>query len=167
MDLTKPTQQTASDDQLLISTFELADALFGIDTAAVQEVVRVGTITPVHHATPSVLGIMNLRGRIVTVIDLAVKLGLGTVEIGPASRIFIVECQSESVGLLVDKVADVMTVERSDIKAAPENVGNIEGKHLSGICASPVGDKLVALLNLDAALAVDVVEGVESAVSIA
>ena len=68
----------------------------------------VGELTPVRHAPDYVAGIRNLRGRIITVIDLCVRLGLGAVEIGPESRILIADWKGEPVGLLVDRVADAI-----------------------------------------------------------
>ena len=69
-----------------------------IDATLIQEVVMVGELTPVRHAPDYVAGIRNLRGRIITVIDLCVRLGLGSVEIGPESRILIADWKGEPVG---------------------------------------------------------------------
>src|SRR5208337_4889093 len=93
--------ETAED--LLISTFQLGDddGVFGIDATLIEEVVMVGELTPVRHAPAYVAGIRNLRGRIITVIDLCVRLGLGAVKIGPECRILIADWRGEPVGLLV------------------------------------------------------------------
>ena len=64
--------------ELLVATFLLGEAIFAIDTALIQEVVMTGDLTPVRHAPGYVAGIRNLRGRIITVIDLRVRLGLGS-----------------------------------------------------------------------------------------
>ncbi len=145
--------KSIDEQQMLVSTFFLGDAAFGIDTEQVQEVVRVGDITAVHHAPRFVLGVMNLRGRIVTVIDLGIKLDLNETEIGPESRIFIVEWQSEQVGLLVDRVADALALDRSDIKPPPENVRSLQGHQFKGVCS--LEGRLVTLLDLAAVLEVD------------
>jgi purine-binding chemotaxis protein CheW len=134
------------DQQLLISTFFVGDAAFGLDTAQVQEVVRVGNITPVHHAPEFVLGVMNLRGRISTVIDLGVKLELDRTETGADGRIFIVDWQGEQIGLLVDRVADAIAVNRADLKPAPENVRGIKGRQFKGIFQ--IEERLFALLDM-------------------
>jgi purine-binding chemotaxis protein CheW len=134
------------DQQLLISTFFVGDAAFGLDTAQVQEVVRVGNITPVHHAPEFVLGVMNLRGRISTVIDLGVKLELDRTETGADGRIFIVDWQGEQIGLLVDRVADAIAVNRADLKPAPENVRGIQGRQFKGIFQ--IEERLFALLDM-------------------
>ena len=142
-----------ADQPMLVSTFLLGDAVFGLDTARVQEVVRVGDIAPVRGAAPFVLGIMNLRGRIATVIDLALKLGIPCAEVDRDSRIFIVDWRSESVGLVVDRVADVIEVDRADLAPPPENLRGVRGRHLMGV--SQVGGHLTALLDLEAVLAVE------------
>lgn len=147
------------EEQMLVSTFFLGEAAFGLDTAQIQEVVRVGEITPVHQAPGFVLGVMNLRGRIATVIDLGVKLELARGEINGDSRIFIVVWEDEQVGLLVDRVADAITVDRSGIRPAPENVRGVQGRQFMGVCH--VDGRLIALLDLTAVLTIE--DGAEAA----
>ena len=140
-------QDAAIDEQqILVSTFFLGDAAFALDTEQVQEVVRVGDITPVHHAPGYVLGVMNLRGRIATVIELGTKLQIDHAELGPDSRIFIVDWEGEQVGLLVDRVSDAVAVDRSDLKPAPENVRGLQGVHFKGV--AHIDGRLVALLDM-------------------
>ena len=139
-----------NDETLLIATFNLGEGLFGIDTALIQEVVRVGDMTPVHHAPAYVMGIRNLRGRIVTVIDLQVRIELGSAELTPASRILIVDNQGEPVGLLVDSIADTVTVNAADIQPTPPGLHGIQGRNLIGVYRS--GERLVALLDVGVVL---------------
>ncbi len=154
--------QTAIDEQqMLLSMFFLGEAAFGLDTAQVQEVVRVGDITPVHHAPEFVLGVMNLRGRIATVIDLAIKLQLSRTEITQDSRIFIVDWQGEQIGLLVDRVADAIALDRTDLKPAPENVREIQGRQFEGVCH--VHGTLIAMLDTTAVLTLKTGTEAESA----
>jgi purine-binding chemotaxis protein CheW len=145
--------ETAQD--LLVATFQLGDndGVFGIDATLIQEVVMVGELTPVRHAQPYVAGIRNLRGRIITVIDLCVRLGLGAVEIGPESRILIADWKGEPVGLLVDRVADAVTVEAGGLENAPPNLHGVEMQKLLGVFSS--GERLAALLDLTAVLDTD------------
>lgn len=137
---------TGTRDDLLIATFLLGQATFGVDTALIQEVVRLGDITPVHHAPESVVGIRNLRGRIVTVVDLRTCLRMGRIAPGPDSRILIVEAQGEPVGLLVDQVADTLNVASDAIAPPPPNVHGVQSRNLRGICRG--SGRLVALLDL-------------------
>lgn len=143
---------TQSGQNILAATFMLGAATFGVDTAQVQEVVRVGNLTPVHHAPEDIVGIRNLRGRIVTIIDLRFRLGLGRVPAGPESRILIVEGQGEPIGLLVDQVADTTEVSPADLHPAPPNLNGVQSRHLRGVCRH--GARLVGLLDLSAILQV-------------
>ena len=141
-----PHESEAVDDSLLVATFALGDAVFGIDALQVQEVARVCDITPVHYAPPDVVGIRNLRGRIVTVIDLRSRLGLGSVVASPENRILIVDGQGEPMGLLVDSVADTVETRADELTPAPPHVHGVQSRKLRGICR---GDgRLVALLDL-------------------
>ena len=110
----------------------------------------VGELTPVRHARTYVAGIRNLRGRIITVIDLCVRLGLGAVEIGPESRILIADWKGEPVGLLVDRVADAISRRSRRFGTAPPNLHGVQMQKLRGVFRS--GERLAALLDLAAVL---------------
>jgi purine-binding chemotaxis protein CheW len=148
--LASPTGQEAAVDGLLVATFLLGNAAFGIGAAQVQEVVRLGDITPVHQAPPYVVGIRNLRGKIVTVIDLRVRLDMGSVDAGANSRILIVDWQGEPVGLLVDSIADTISLNPADIVPPPPNLHGVQSRNLGGVYRS--GERLVALLDHGAVL---------------
>jgi purine-binding chemotaxis protein CheW len=144
----------ALEGELLVSTFELgSECVFGIDATLIQEVVMVGEITPVRHAADYVAGIRNLRGRIITVIDLCVRLSLGTVANGAENRILIADWKGEPVGLLVDRVADAVALEVGNLESAPPNLHGLQMQKLRGVFRS--GERLVALLDLAAVLGAD------------
>jgi len=124
---------STTDDNLLLSTFRLGEAAFGIDAGLVQEVVLVGDITRVHHAPPHVIGIRNLRGRIVTVADLAVLLALGSVQDDPDNRLLIMEWQNEPIGFLVDAVTEAVSINTSEIMAPPTNLPEVQRRNLRGV----------------------------------
>jgi purine-binding chemotaxis protein CheW len=144
-----------TEEALLVATFQLGsgDGVFGIDATLIQEVVMVGELTPVRHAPDYVAGIRNLRGRIITVIDLCVRLGLGFVEIGADSRVLIADWKGEPVGLLVDRVADAVEVESGTLDPTPPNVNGVQMQNLLGVFRS--GERLAALLDLAAVLGAD------------
>ena len=119
---------------VLLATFFVRDALCALDAAGVQEVIRVGPVTPVRHASEEVIGIVNLRGRIVTIVDLGLRLGFPRAIPGPDSRIFIIEDRNEFIGLLVDRVDEVVEVERDEWQAPPANVNAAQGRFFKGIC---------------------------------
>jgi purine-binding chemotaxis protein CheW len=143
-----------TNEELLTATFALgSDGVFGIDATLIQEVVMVGEITPVRHAATYVAGIRNLRGRIITVIDLGVRLGLGPVATGPENRILIADWKGEPVGLLVDRVADAIPLSPEDLQPAPPNLHGVQMQKLQGVF--PAGNRLAALLDLTTVLGVD------------
>ena len=114
-------------------TFKLADENYGIAVMQVQEVLRVTEITPVPGAPHYVLGIINLRGNVVTVIDTRTRFGLPRKEVDDVSRIIIIESGEHVVGLLVDSVAEVVYLRASEIESAP-NVGNEESaRYIQGV----------------------------------
>lgn len=136
--------------QSLVATFMVDGRYYGISTTRVREVVRIGEITPVHHSPDFILGIMNLRGRIVTVIDLGRKLCLNRAEVDAHSRIFIADWCQEHVGLLVDRVGEVVPFEEADLLPAPENLPASQAGMLQGVFRA--GELLIGLLKLDAIL---------------
>ena len=121
------------DEVLQWVTFRLESEAYGINVMQVQEVLRVSEITPVPGAPPYILGIINLRGNVVTVLDTRMRFGLPIYETDDASRVVIVESKGNVLGILVDSVAEVVYLRSSDIETAP-NVGNDESsKYIQGV----------------------------------
>jgi purine-binding chemotaxis protein CheW len=140
----------AVDSGELVATFFLGEAVFGVRAEDVQEVVRIGRITSVHRAADYVVGIRNLRGRIVTVIDLGLRLHLAPVNISAESRILITDWKGEPIGLMVDEVADTISIDPDKIEPPPPNVHGVRASNLMGVYR--VSDTLVAILHLGATL---------------
>jgi purine-binding chemotaxis protein CheW len=132
-------------DELLLVSFWVCGSLFALDAGVVQEVIRVAAPTRLFRAPEDVVGVINLRGRIVTVLDLANRLGLGRHTPGPENRVFILENRREHVGLLVDRVADVVEVARTALKPSPANVAGEQGRFFNGVFHS--GEHLITLLD--------------------
>ncbi len=133
-----------------LATFYLGDTLCGIDIKSIQEINKLIDMTQVPQAPDYVLGVLNLRGEIVTVIDLGRKLGLSPANITPDSRNIIINYQNENVGLLVDKIGDVVEVDTKKIEPAPANLEEIQGSFFEGVLKDE--KVLVGILNLDEAL---------------
>lgn len=125
--------ENTEQNSILAVIFVVDDILFGLDAGIIQEVVQVKKITPVRHAPPYIAGVMNLRGRVVTVIDLGTRLEMQQVEINDQSRILIVEWKQEYIGVLVNSVSEVIQVEKSDIKSSPGNVKGVQQIFISGV----------------------------------
>ncbi len=141
-------KKNAVDDQVLQwATFRLGEELYGINVMQVREVLRYTEITPVPGAPHFVLGIINLRGNVVTVVDTRERFGLMQGDITEHSRIVIIEVASQVVGLLVDSVAEVVYLAQSEIETTP-NVGNDEtAKYIQGVCNKK--DDLLILVELE------------------
>jgi len=128
-------------------TFHLDGEKYGIKVMQVQEVLRMTEIAPVPGAPHYVLGIINLRGNVVTVVDTRRRFGLSDVEADDETRIVIIESESNVVGILVDSVAEVVDLKISEIESAP-NVGNDESsKYIQGVSSRE--DELLILVDVN------------------
>ncbi|MBV2123080.1 MAG: chemotaxis protein CheW [Candidatus Thiodiazotropha sp. (ex Ctena orbiculata)] len=128
-------------------TFILMDEVYGINVMQVQEVLRVTEIAPVPGAPSYVLGIVNLRGNVVTVIDTRKRFGLPSVEVSDNSRIVVIESEKQVVGILVDAVAEVVELGEDEIDAAP-NVGTEESsRYIQGVATQE--GRLLILVDLN------------------
>jgi purine-binding chemotaxis protein CheW len=136
---------------VLLATFFVRNALCALDAAGVQEVIRLGSVTPVRHAPEEVAGVINLRGKIVTLLDIGLILGLGKAPTTPESRVFIVEDRNEFLGLLVDRVGEVLEVEPGREEPLPANMPGAQARFFRGVCR--IGGHVIALLNSNTLLA--------------
>src|SRR5680860_189029 len=113
-------QSQAQDDQVLqYVTFRLDNETYGLNVMQIQEVLRYTEIAPVPGAPSYVLGIINLRGNVVTVIDTRQCFGLVSEELTDHSRIVIIEVDKQVIGILVDAVSEVVYLNQSEIEKAP------------------------------------------------
>lgn len=134
-------------------TFRLADEIYGINVMQVQEVLRMTEIAPVPGAPSCVIGIINLRGNVVTVVDTRELFGLMREDVTEQTRIMIVECNKIIVGLLVDSVAEVVNLQNTDIDSAP-NIGNEENsKYIQGVYSK--NGEILILVDLNRLLSPD------------
>lgn len=131
-----------NDEVLQWVTFKLDKEVYGINVMQVQEVLRYSAIAPVPGAPIYVLGIINLRGNVVTVIDTRSRFGLMPAEVTDNTRVVIIESDKQVIGILVDSVAEVVYLKNSEIDMAP-NVGNDENaKFIQGV-SNRDGDLLI------------------------
>ncbi len=136
-----------NDETLQWVTFRLGDEKYGINVMQVQEVLRITEIASVPGAPSYVLGIINLRGNVVTVIDTRNRFGLVSKESDDASRIVIIETDQHIIGILVDSVDEVVEMRVSEIENAP-NVGNEENlKYIQGVTSRE--NELLILVDLN------------------
>ena len=138
---------SVGNEVIQLVTFKLKDETYGINVMQVQEVLRISEIAPVPGAPQYVLGIINLRGNVVTVIDTRTRFGLPTGELDDASRIVIIESEQQVVGILVDSVAEVVELRQSQIDSAP-NIGNDESsRYIQGVASRD--DDLLIVVDLN------------------
>jgi len=141
-------------------TFKLQEETYGINVMQVQEVLRYTDIAPVPGAPDYVMGIINLRGNVVTVIDTRARFGLPPSEVTDNSRIVIIESERQVIGIMVDSVAEVVYLKQSEIDTAP-NVGTDESaKFIQGV--SNRDGELLILVDLNKLLSDDEWEEIRS-----
>jgi purine-binding chemotaxis protein CheW len=146
-DRTTMTASNPNDEVLQWVTYRLDEETYGINVMQVQEVLRYTEIAPVPGAPDYVLGIINLRGNVVTVIDTRSRFGLPPTDITDNTRIVIIEADEQVLGILVDSVAEVVYLRSSEIDSAP-NVGTEESaKFIQGV--SNRSGQLLILVDLN------------------
>jgi len=133
-------------DTVELASFFVGEALCGMDILKVQEINKLIEMTRVPQAPEYVLGILNLRGEIVTIIDLGKKLGLKSTEISDKTRNIIVNSKGEHIGLMVEKISDVVQAKFEQIEAPPANIGGVQGKYFTGVLKTK--DRLIGILDV-------------------
>ena len=129
-----------------LASFYVGEALCGMDILKVQEINKLIEMTRVPKAPEYVLGILNLRGEIVTIIDLGKKLGLKSTEITDKTRNIIVNSNGEHIGLMVEQISDVVQAKFEKIEAPPANIGGVQGKYFTGVLKTR--DRLIGILDV-------------------
>lgn len=146
-----PEQRAAAEATEHLVTFYLDREEYGVDVRQVQEIRRVGEVTAVPRAPEFVRGVINLRGRILPVLDLKRKLGLGEVAESKAARIVVVRVRERLLGLLVDGASQVPKIPVSKIEPPPEEVTERGGDYIRGV--AKLDDRLIILVDLERLLA--------------
>jgi purine-binding chemotaxis protein CheW len=136
-----------------LSTFHVGSYLFGVEVALVQEVVRMQAFTPVPLATPEVAGLINLRGEVLTAIDVRARLGLPPSGGDRPQVNVVVRVDDEPVSLLVDEIGGVVEVSQIPFEGTPSTVNSRVGSLLLGAYTMP--EKLLLALDARALLAFD------------
>lgn len=141
------------ENRVELATFQVGEALCGMAIHQIQEINKLSQLTRVPQAPADVLGILNLRGQIVTVLDLARRLGLGSTEPDSLCRVIIVNSASGKVGILVHRISDVVSVELREKESPPANMRGIQGRFFTGVCQRE--HHLIGLLDIDKVLSLD------------
>ena len=137
-------------DLVQFITFAIGDDHYGIDIMAVREIKDWTAIRRLPHQPDYVRGICGLRGAFIPIIDLRCRFGQGLTQPTPLHVFIIVQIGQQQVGLLADRVSDIISVERTNIKPVPEVAGTSGLGFLSGLVN--IDDATVGLVNLDSIL---------------
>jgi purine-binding chemotaxis protein CheW len=137
-------------DTVELASFYVGEALCGMDILKVQEINKLIEMTRVPQAPEYVLGILNLRGEIVTIIDLGKKLGLKSTEVNHKTRNIIVNSNGEHIGLMVEQISDVIQAEWEKVEPPPANIGDVQGKYFTGVFKT--ADRLIGILDVEKVL---------------
>ncbi len=138
---------------LQLTTFRLGDEEYGIEIDKLKDIITVPTITPVINSPFSIIGMMNLRGKLIPVMDLRERFGISQQQTTRKSRIMVVEIRNELIGLLVDQVTQVLKVNEEIIEHAPKYESLVEEAYIRGICR--LEERLIILLDIDRVIGID------------
>ena len=132
---------------LQLVTFSIGEEEFGVDILSVQEIIRMMDITKVPRAPDFVEGVINLRGKVIPIIDLRRRFGLSTRDHDKHTRIIVIEINNMIVGFVVDSVSEVLRIPASTVEPPPPVVSGLESEYISGV--GKLEDRLLILLDLD------------------
>lgn len=145
-------------------TFDLAEEEYGLEILRVREIIGMMEITPVPRTPEFVLGVVNLRGKVIPVADLRLKFGLPYKEPDERTCVIVVEVQSAGstiqMGIVVDRVNEVVDVRSEDIEPTPSFGANLDTAFILGM--AKVGDKVKILLDIDRVLTGSEIEAMSS-----
>ena len=136
------------DDVLLqLVTFSIGEEEFGVDILKVQEIIRTMEITKVPRAQDFVEGVINLRGKVIPIIDLRRRFGFTSKEHDKHTRIIVIEINNMIVGFVVDSVSEVLRIPAATVEPPPPVVAGVESEYIGGV--GKLQDRLLILLDLD------------------
>lgn len=130
-----------------VLTFTIDDQSYGLDLLTVREIRAWTDVTPLPNTPPFVRGVINLRGAVVPIFDLRVRLGGGATQPTSANVVIVVEIGSESCGLLVDTVSDILALDTEALQPVPSTAGDSEQSFVSALATHE--ERMVALIDVN------------------
>lgn len=143
-------QKKETSELLQLVSFMIGEEEFGVDILVVQEIIRMLQVTKVPNAPDFVDGVINLRGRIIPVIDLRCKLGMPRKERDKDTRIVVVEVAGKTVGFIVDAVTEVLRIPSNITEAPPEIVAGVNSEFIKAV--GKLEDRLLILIDIEKVL---------------
>ena len=155
MSVTQDKSSLSPEKQLVV--FRISDEEFGVEISQVREIVRLVPITPIPRAPEFIKGVVNLRGSILPVIDLAQRLNLKAIGHSDKTRVVVVELEDSAVGMIVDEVTEVLRLAEKNIEQTPELIST-EIKHEYLVGVGKLEQRLLILIDLRQVLSPEEVE---------
>lgn len=140
-------KELKEEDSIQLVGFKLGDEEYAIDVLKIQEIIRLMEITSVPRMEPYILGVINLRGKVIPVVDLRVRFDLERSDFDKKTRIVVVKFEKEDIGFVVDEVTEVIRIDKSIVEPTPPLVGAVGQEYILGICK--YRDRLIILLDID------------------
>ena len=138
-------------DEMQLVVFDLADETYGVDIGSVREIIRIQEITKVPRTPDCVEGVINLRGKVIPVIDLRKRFGFQQAEVTKDTRIVVVDINGSDIGVVVDAVTEVLRLSSDSVEPPSGVITTTDSDYLLGI--AKLESRLVILLDLQKALA--------------
>lgn len=154
-------KQKENQELLQLVSFKIGNEEFGIDILKVQEIIRLMTITVVPNSPEFVEGVINLRGRIIPVLDLRIKLGMPRIQHSSNTRIIVVETNNSTVGFIVDAVSEVLRIPQNITEPPPSIVAGVDSEYITSV--GKLDDRLLILLDLEKILSISEKEDLRKA----
>lgn len=144
------TQEALAEEQQTV-VFRMGEESYGIDIFRVREIIRMREITPIPRTNTYIRGIINCRGKTIPVVDLSARLQLDNPEETDDTRIIVVENEGGNIGIIVDEVTEVITLQADQIEDTPALVTDVSTDFVKAVARCD--DHLITLLDLDKTLA--------------
>ena len=142
--------QKKDSNLLQLVTFHIGEEEFGVEILKVQEIIRMMGITRVPKAPDFVEGVINLRGKVIPIIDLRKRFGMAAQEHDKHTRIIVIEINGVIIGFVVDSVSEVLRIPADTVEPPPPIISGIESEYIRGV--GKLADRLLILLDLDSLL---------------
>ncbi len=140
-------RQNKDSTLLQLVTFHIGEEEFGVEILKVQEIIRTMAITRVPKAPVFVEGVINLRGKVIPIVDLRKRFGMAAQKHDKHTRIIVIEINAVIIGFVVDSVSEVLRIPSGTVEPPPPIISGIESEYISGVGKLP--DRLLILLDLD------------------
>ncbi len=143
----------ATSEILQLVGFLIGNEEFAVDILKVQEINRITQITKVPNSPAFVEGVINLRGKVIPILDLRIRMGMDKAEHDGRTRIIVVEVAQKTIGFIVDEVTEVLRIPKNVIENPPDLVSNTKSEFIIGV--GKLEDRLLILLDLDKIISLD------------